>query len=215
MVQGFTFNLWSDQSSNLAPAKKHFLPSHLLQSSWGQVSLPRKQEGKKEVFLLRRYCQIKGLEVTQMTSHEINLSTGIGQLTNTHQTKPISWLFPIVCDDCFTSLWPKDRAFGHAWGEWPQVRRGMLFLRRRWDGMGWDEMIVRDLQIWCPHRRGEGGHGKADVVREVVWILKYKSAPNADKGREGVKKSENFADIISGNSHSWPRRKRVSPRLIN
>ena len=26
------------------------------------------------------------------------------------------------------------------------------------------------------------------------------SDPNADKGREGVKKSENFADIISGSS---------------
>ena len=32
----------------------------------------------------------------------------------------------------------------------------------------------------------EGGHGKADVVREVVSILYYKSVPNADKG-EGVK----------------------------
>ena len=28
----------------------------------------------------------------------------------------------------------------------------------------------------------------------------YKSVPNADKGREGVKKSENFADVINGSS---------------
>ena len=41
------------------------------------------------------------------------------------------------------------------------------------------------IQIRCPHRRGEG-HGKAEVVREVACILKYKSDPNADKG-EGVK----------------------------
>ena len=27
------------------------------------------------------------------------------------------------------------------------------------------------LQIWCPHRRGKGSHGKADVVRKVVLIL--------------------------------------------
>ena len=43
----------------------------------------------------------------------------------------------------------------------------------------------------------EGGHGKAEIVREVVRILEYKSVPNADKG-EGVEKSENFADVIYG-----------------
>lgn len=41
------------------------------------------------------------------------------------------------------------------------------------------------------------GHGKADVVREAALKLEYKSDPNADRG-EGVKKSYNFADIISG-----------------
>ena len=44
---------------------------------------------------------------------------------------------------------------------------------------------------------GRGGHGKADVVREVACILQYKSVPNEDKG-EGVKKSKHFVDIISG-----------------
>ena len=29
---------------------------------------------------------------------------------------------------------------------------------------------------------GEGGHGKLDVVREVVSILQHKSDGNADKG---------------------------------
>ena len=29
----------------------------------------------------------------------------------------------------------------------------------------------------------EGGHGKADVVREVAWILYYKSVPNADMSK--------------------------------
>ena len=39
-----------------------------------------------------------------------------------------------------------------------------------------------------------------DVVREVALIL-YKSDPNADKGgKKGVKKSQHFADIISGSS---------------
>ena len=45
----------------------------------------------------------------------------------------------------------------------------------------------------------EGGRRKSDVVREVAWILVYKSGPNTDKG-EGAKKSENYADIISGSS---------------
>ena len=34
--------------------------------------------------------------------------------------------------------------------------------------------------------KGEGGHGKADIVREVARILQYKSGPKADKG-EGFK----------------------------
>ena len=40
---------------------------------------------------------------------------------------------------------------------------------------------------------GEEGHGKVDVVREVVCINQV----NAVKV-EGVKKSENVADFISG-----------------
>ena len=35
-----------------------------------------------------------------------------------------------------------------------------------------------------------GGRGKADIVREV---------PNADKG-EGVKISENYADVLNGSA---------------
>ena len=34
---------------------------------------------------------------------------------------------------------------------------------------------------------GGGGHGKADIVREVARILYYKSDPNADKGGGGQK----------------------------
>ena len=41
---------------------------------------------------------------------------------------------------------------------------------------------------------GKGGHGKADVVREVA----YKSVPNSDEGK-GDTKSENFVNIIAGN----------------
>ena len=44
---------------------------------------------------------------------------------------------------------------------------------------------------------GGEGHGKADVVREIVSIFYHKPDPNADKG-EGVKKSKNFVDIING-----------------
>ena len=33
----------------------------------------------------------------------------------------------------------------------------------------------------------EGGHGIADVVREVAFILYYKSVPNADRGGGGQK----------------------------
>ena len=51
-------------------------------------------------------------------------------------------------------------------------------------------------------RGGGGVSGKADEVRELskggCVNLYYKSVPNADKGGEGVKKSENFADVING-----------------
>ena len=53
---------------------------------------------------------------------------------------------------------------------------------------------------------GGGDHGKADVAWEVASILCCKSDPNADTG-EGVKKSEHFADIISGSSLSSRRRR--------
>ena len=33
----------------------------------------------------------------------------------------------------------------------------------------------------------EGGHGKADVVREVACILWYRSVPNAEEGGRGSK----------------------------
>ena len=42
---------------------------------------------------------------------------------------------------------------------------------------------------------GLGGHGKADIVREVAYVVLYKSVPNADRGGQ---KSEIFVDIING-----------------
>ena len=48
--------------------------------------------------------------------------------------------------------------------------------------------------------RGEGGSPKADIVREVAWIYSYRSDQNADKGGEGVKNPENFADVL----YVWP-----------
>ena len=36
----------------------------------------------------------------------------------------------------------------------------------------------------------EGGHGKVDLVREVVRILLYKSVPKANKGERGSKNSK-------------------------
>ena len=38
-----------------------------------------------------------------------------------------------------------------------------------------------------PHREGEGGSPKADIVREVAWIYSYRSSQNADKGGRGSK----------------------------
>ena len=46
---------------------------------------------------------------------------------------------------------------------------------------------------------GEGGHGKADIVKEVARVLEYRIDRNADKGGR-VKKSETLADIIFGSS---------------
>ena len=44
----------------------------------------------------------------------------------------------------------------------------------------------------------KGGHGKADIVKEVTQILYYKSVLNLDKG-EGSK-IQKFADVINGSS---------------
>ena len=54
----------------------------------------------------------------------------------------------------------------------------------------------------------EGGHGEADVVRGVAWIVYYTSA---DKG-EGLKKSENFADVINGCSLSQSAQRPTATR---
>ena len=52
--------------------------------------------------------------------------------------------------------------------------------------------------LWRPQWVGESqvGFQKADVVREVAWILHCISVPNADKGNKGMKTSEKFADVI-------------------
>ena len=47
--------------------------------------------------------------------------------------------------------------------------------------------FVRGMYIWRLRWEGGGGTSKADVVREVAWILYYKSDPNADKGGRGSK----------------------------
>ena len=44
-------------------------------------------------------------------------------------------------------------------------------------------------------RRGSDSQ-KADIVREVAWIYSYRFSQNADKGGEGVKNPENFADVL-------------------
>ena len=46
----------------------------------------------------------------------------------------------------------------------------------------------------------EGGSPKADIVREFAWIYSYRSIQNSDKGGEGVKKPEYFADVL----YVWP-----------
>ena len=49
------------------------------------------------------------------------------------------------------------------------------------------------------HRREEGNNGKVDVVRAVACIFSMNQIQMQTRG-EGVKKSENFTDIISGRS---------------
>ena len=55
---------------------------------------------------------------------------------------------------------------------------------------------LRELPDMMSASKGGGGRGKADVVREVTLILWHKSVPNVDEGWEGVKKAENFVDVI-------------------
>ena len=54
------------------------------------------------------------------------------------------------------------------------------------------QFIVRGVKIRCLHQRGDGGHGIADIVREVACSSKCRQ-----RGR-GVKKSESFAEIFNG-----------------
>ena len=53
----------------------------------------------------------------------------------------------------------------------------------------------------CTHPRRDGGHGNAHAVREVAWILQYKSPASLYKG-EGVKSGRNFAYVLYGHSLS-------------
>ena len=59
---------------------------------------------------------------------------------------------------------------------------------RRWRTAGAPagQEDLGSFQISCPHLR-EGGHAKADIVREDVLILQYKSNLNAHKGGGGQK----------------------------
>ena len=50
-----------------------------------------------------------------------------------------------------------------------------------------EEWIIKEASRYDVRMGGGGGHGKADVLREVAWILYYKSVPNADKGGGGRK----------------------------
>ena len=75
----------------------------------------------------------------------------------------------------------------------------MTIRRTLWPGVEDDSIaLFGGFQICCPHQRWEGVTEKADIVRKVACILKYKSDPNVDKGGGG--KSKNFVDIISGSS---------------
>ena len=62
---------------------------------------------------------------------------------------------------------------------------------------------IRALPDMMSASNGEGAHVKVDVIMEVAWVLKYKSNLKADTGG---KKSEIFADIISGSSQSSDNR---------
>ena len=60
-----------------------------------------------------------------------------------------------------------------------------------------------------PHHEVGGGSPKADMVREVVWILYYKSVQNADKGGGGQK----IHNICGYHIWKLPNFATVSPRL--
>ena len=53
----------------------------------------------------------------------------------------------------------------------------------------------RELPDMMSASEGGGGHGKADIVRQVSYILQYESDPNADKGGVCEKSKK---DVISG-----------------
>ena len=57
--------------------------------------------------------------------------------------------------------------------------------------------VAKEASRYDVRNGGKGGHGKADIVREVGHILCYKSAPNADKGGGG-QKIQKF-----GRCHYW------------
>ena len=70
-----------------------------------------------------------------------------------------------------------------------------------WTGRGAATGTQRERPVWCLHRRGGRGSWKSNIVREVAWIIYYKSAPNADRV-EGVKITQNILDVINRCSQS-------------
>ena len=70
-------------------------------------------------------------------------------------------------------------------------------------------IALGSFRIRCPHSEGEGGYGKVDKgrLREFYCINQILLRTRG----EGVKKSENHADIISGSS----RRARALSRILS
>ena len=102
------------QTSNLAAGSPYlsrknasFLPSCRLLC--GQVFLPRRQEGRKEVCLLLPYCQIRALVEIQM---ELSWSLGLKNLALCKSETTGVWLFigsKVLCVFCFEICTPEVR----------------------------------------------------------------------------------------------------------
>ena len=80
--------IWQQGSSKTLPS--------LLQTFWGQVFLPRRQEGRKEAFLLLPCCQVRVLAMGRTANALSCLAVSVAREGGLEETEDVDlWYLPV------------------------------------------------------------------------------------------------------------------------